>query len=631
MRRLAGLVLLGLLVLPSVASAIDDALLGALKRVEAVRIEGNRAIKDGAIKKVIKTGAGSFLGLRSPPLFRPDFLRSDAVTIQNLYIRKGFLDASVSARADSGDAPGRVIVTYTVHESTQVWVRAILFEPTDEVTFDELRRVTKQGVGEPYDPVQFALDRAALAQRFADDGYFPAITTRVARFGSAVELQYIVVRGPAYAVRDVAIAGLSAVDTAVVRREILFRPGDRFRRPRLIKSSERLYDTALFNSAEIEPVLADTVLGVLDLKVRVRERKPRWVEGGIGSGNSDRVRVSGQWGHRNLWGAGRSLTTGLSFGYLDPNRWRAHAEVAYTEPWVLGLRLKGQIKPLYDRTFQELGDHTFITSGFQLSSALVRDFPFARSQVSLSVDNAWARIEQRTTGTDSLEGVTTPYIRRWTLAFDQDVRDDRLDPRAGSLSRLAVQLAGSQSENEGPYFKFEAMRGVHVPNPGGGSFGVRLRAGLIASLGPGPKADEVLARVRPTERFYVGGSSSVRGYHENGIDGGSEGGRMLLNANFEWRIPVKGILSTALFLDGGNVWARLGDVRAQRLVRANGADGTYGAADMHWSVGTGLRVRTPIGPLRLDYAYRLRADESDLLAGRRLDRGGPSFSIGQIF
>jgi outer membrane protein insertion porin family len=537
----------------------------------------------------------------------------------------------VAAHADSGDAPGRVIVTYTVHESTQVWVRAIEFDATGVLSLDEVSRVTRLHVRDPYDPVQFALDRAALAQRFADEGYFPAITTRVARDDNAVDLKYEVVVGPVYAVRNVAISGIAAVDTAVVRREILFRPGDRFRRARLIKSSERLYDTALFNSAEIEPVLADTTLGVLDLRVRVRERKPRWVEGGIGSGNTDRVRVSGQWGHRNLWGAGRALTTGLSFGYLDPDRWRAHAEVAYTEPWVLGLRVKGQIKPLYDRTFQELGDHTFITSGFQLSSALVRDFPFAKSQVSLSVDNAWARIEQRTTGTDSLESVTTPYIRRWTLAFDQDVRDDRLDPRAGSLSRVAVQLAGSQSENQGPYFKFEGMRGVHVPNTGGGSVGIRLRAGLIAGIGAGPKADQVLARVRPTERFYVGGSSSVRGYHENGIDGGSEGGRLLLNANLEWRIPVKGILSTALFLDGGNVWARLGDVKPRRLVRANGADGTYGAADMHWSVGTGLRVRTPIGPLRLDYAYRLRADESDLVNDRTLDRGGPSFSIGQIF
>ena len=53
--------------------------------------------------------------------------------------------------------------------------------------------------------------------------------------------------------------------------------------------------------------------------------------------------------------------------------------------------------------------------------------------------------------------------------------------------------------------------------------------------------------------------------------------------------------------------------------------------DVHWSGGVGVHFITPIGPLRLDYAYRFAADESDLLAGRALERDGLHSAIGFMF
>ena len=230
MRALPALAALLVLFVPATARALDEELLGALKRVQQVRFEGNRSIKDGAIKKVIKTGAGSFLGLRSPPLFRPDFLKADVVTIQNLYIRHGFLGASVTARADSGDKASRVIVVFTVQESLQVRVRSIEFDTTFVLDRGEMRRATKLRAGEPYDPVQLALDREALAQAFAEEGYFPSITTLVTRDSLWADVRVAIKTGPRYRVRDIRIAGVSEVDTNVVRREIKFDTGDPFKR-----------------------------------------------------------------------------------------------------------------------------------------------------------------------------------------------------------------------------------------------------------------------------------------------------------------------------------------------------------------------------------------------------------------
>jgi len=643
-RALLALAAFLFLLAPAPASALDEELLGALKRVEKVRFEGNASVDDGAIKKVIKTGGSTFLGLRSPPLYRPDFLKSDAVTIQNLYIRHGFLDATVAARADSGSSANKVVVVFTVNESLQVRVRSLEFDSTGVIGRSTMRRETKLRVGAPYDPVQLALDRAALAERYAEDGYFPAITTSVTRDSGWVDLRYEIRVGPRYTVRNVTIAGVVEVDSNVVRREIQLEPKDTFKRERVIKSTERLYGTTLFNSAEVVPVLADTVNGVVDIDVKVRERKPRYIQGGVGSGNTEVIRFSGEWGHRNLWGQGRQLITKASYGYgyqkdnVPATLWNGHAEVTYVEPWLFGLRLRGQVTPLWDHTFTPLGASTFIEEGFQINGALVVDYPFSESQVSLSMENSWPTLTE--IQPDSIDEatnkapriiVTHPRVRRWTLAYAQDVRDDKLDPRRGSLTRYAVQYANTRSGQAGNYFKWETLNGLHFARRGGGSVGALIRLGFIHAAGSGPQGEDVLQRVDDIDRLHTGGGSSVRGYHENGIDDNGNGGRLLVNLNLEGRIPLKGILSTAIFLDGGNVWRHLSDVRFDRMFTPTGFDGTYGAADMHYAIGTGIRIRTPIGPVRFDYGYRLHKDESDVLANRDVARGRWHFAIGQIF
>jgi outer membrane protein insertion porin family len=646
---LVALAALGLLAMPRPAQAIDDELLGALKRVQAVRIEGNRAIKDGAIRKVIKTGAGSFLGLRSLPLYRPDFLRSDAITIRNLYARRGYLDASVAAQADSGNAPGHVIVTYTITEGPLVRVRSLDFDTTAALPPNAVRNATRLRAGQPYDPVQLALDRSALAERFADDGYFPTITSEVKRESLSVDIHYAIATGPEYRVRSLTVAGVREVDSSAVRREVLLAPNDPFRRKRLIKSSERLYDSGLFTSVEIEPVRADTVLGLLDLNVRVRERKPRWVEGGIGVGSQERVRLSGQWGTRNISGKGRALTAAATFGFFrlaqaDSTHfptdrreplYRARTAITLTEPWLLGARVRGSVTPSYERGFEVFSTRTFVQEAWGLSFGVSRDFTFTKSRVSLVLENTWttvAKFVEQAAG-DTLTPLIPDYSRRWTLAFDQDLRDDQLEPRQGSLTHLGTTLAGPTQAGLGRYLKFEGSTGLHVPSGTRGSFGVRLRAGYLAGIGAGPSGDDtLLTRVLLTDRFRTGGGSSVRGYHENGIDDGGGGGRLMLNANVEWRFPLKGILSGAAFLDGGNVWRRMVDVQLSRLFQAHGVDGSLTSSDMRWSVGGGVRIRTPIGPLRLDYGRRLRLDEVDVVrAGFKPDRGAWHFSIGQLF
>jgi outer membrane protein assembly complex protein YaeT len=615
------------------AHAAEDDLIGALKRVEAVRLEGNRAVSGGTLRKVLRTSGSDFLGLRGQPLFRPDFLRSDIVAIRTVYTRRGYLNAQATAAADSGSKPGRVVVTFRIVEGERFLVRSVTVDSSSQFPPDQLRRSLVLREGKAFDPVQVVLDREAIGALYAERGHFPTITTSVDTSSSAVDIRFAVHEGPAYRIGDIDVEGVQRVDTSAVRREILLAPGDLYRRNRLVESSERLNGSGLFTSVEIEPEAPDTLTRTVGLDVRVRERLPRRIEGGIGTGTVENIRVSGLWGHRNLSGDGKSLTATVSAG-SNGEEIRSKAELAFVEPWLLGRRTRGRVAVSVERDFDEYAERTYIQEAVGLQFGISRDYFSSRSRISLVLDNTWTRLAKviKDSETDTTEFRLAPYLPRLTLAYDQDRRDDPLHPRRGAINNLRVELAGVLEQDTGRYAKFEALSGIHLPLGTSTSLGFRLRGGVIRPVGGGPGgAAGTLSRVPATDRYYVGGTSTVRGYGENGIDAGGEGGVLLGVANVELRRDLKGPLGALLFVDGGNVWSDPRRVRIDGVFGTNGVDGSVGLDDVHWSYGVGLNLRTPVGPLRLDYARRLRIDESDVLAGLPPERDAFHFAIGFMF
>jgi outer membrane protein insertion porin family len=140
-------------------------------------------------------------------------------------------------------------------------------------------------------------------------------------------------------------------------------------------------------------------------------------------------------------------------------------------------------------------------------------------------------------------------------------------------------------------------------------------------------------------RYYLGGTSSVRGWSRNSLGPQRpsfdatgafrgyvpDGGRLSLSFNTEWRQDLPFInrrFGSALFFDGGQVWRSFDD---------------FNPLDFRFGAGAGLRYQSPIGPVRFDVGYKLNPDDVDLGRyngqdfGGRLARWGFYFSIGQAF
>src|SRR6185503_19654737 len=170
-------------------------------------------------------------------------------------------------------------------------------------------------------------------------------------------------------------------------------------------------------------------------------------------------------------------------------------------------------------------------------------------------------------------------------------------------------VAGGVLQGSARFLKFSGSATKYLPLRRRLILAMRLQAGYVNPFGHYEARSDTLHELDliPVEdRFVTGGASSVRGYFENEIgfrsappDSGVRGGEVLLLGSIEARFPLIWIIGGAVFLDAGNVWERPDDITLRRVFTVAGPEAGY--SDMRWSVGTGIRIATPVGPLRFDY------------------------------
>jgi len=225
-----------------------------------------------------------------------------------------------------------------------------------------------------------------------------------------------------------------------------------------------------------------------------------------------------------------------------------------------------------------------------------------------------------------------PQVRLSTVsaAVTRDTRDDPLEPQKGQFlaadATVAPRAIGSAVGFTKTFLQGFFFRNLGKPNlvfAGGARLGLaRALLRFVDTIDVNGNPQTVAVRDLPaSERFFAGGDTTIRGYALDSVGapatitpaGFPKGGDAEIVLNAELRVPIRGPVGGVVFVDGGNVFARVSDLDLLQL---------------RGSVGLGARYRSPIGPIRVDVGFKL---DRRLIGASLEPRYAIHLSIGQAF
>jgi outer membrane protein insertion porin family len=625
------------------------------REVRKVEIHGNRAFSAGKLRGFLRTRGSSFFKPWRHSPYRADFLRFDRITLQSYYRRRGYMGAVVdSVRTDPvrGNT-SKVDVHFFLSEGPLSRLRGMRLEGTAPLSEPDVRHVLKQEPGDPADITLIETDRQAVEDHYADLGYAAVQVRDSLEIDSVrVGVVYRIVPGLIAQLGQVGVEGVRKTRRRVVTRELTLHSGDVLSRKKLAASQQRIYDTGLYSDVVFERGDIDSVTRRADLHLTVRERKMAWVDAGLGYGTLDQLRLTSQWGHRNIGHEGIRFIVagrmGLRLTQPGPEQSKSRLgnrrlDASVSEPWIFGTRtlttLGGYAEQIVQTQTGTREQLLIPLSAYGASLAFRRDLSL--------ITHGTLSLEHRHVITDSTSLPLAPGVeqksystRRVGVSLERDTRLDPFDPKAGSDLIGNTVVAGGVLKGSARFTKFSAGATTYIPIRPRVTLALRAQAGYVTPFGSRPANGGDTLRdldlIPLEDRFQTGGASSVRGYFENELgyrivsadSAGLRGGAVLLLGSVEARFPLFWIFGGAVFMDAGNVWERPRDINLQRVFTVTGPGAGY--SDMRYTVGAGIRIGTPVGPLRFDYGWKLRRakpEEHDLSS----TRGTFHFSLGQAF
>ena len=403
-------------------------------------------------------------------------------------------------------------------------------------------------------------------------------------------LQFEIDEGDQVAFGNFFFPGDTGVTPNVLKREVDHLQASIYTPEKLNRVIQNLNSMGIFEPG-IRPQLKkptdiDIHPIVKDVSIPLQKQKPRAIGATVGYSTSDGPRGTISFSHFNLFSRNvrfRLRGRGGTRGYLY--------DTTLTEPWLLG-RTSGSLNFL-GRKLEEDDDVRALQGGISLSRKLSRIH-------RLNLEYSFRDLKD----TSIITAIRNPSTTVSSIRFlwRQDSRVPSLNPITGMLNEVTVEYAGGYLGGKSSFIKMITdTRHYQSLNERGFVLATALRLGVTTGLLGSSTVQQEDDRETDNgeelisfERFWAGGSTTVRGYEERGLGPeditGKHRGNVQLIFNTELRFPIFEPIQGILFFDTGNVWGTIEDVEYKWMPS---------------SVGVGLRLN--LGPLvgGIDYAVPL--------------------------
>ncbi|WP_396626620.1 outer membrane protein assembly factor [Luteitalea sp.] len=443
-----------------------------------------------------------------------------------------------------------------------------------------------------------------------------------------VSLFVIAEPGPVSTFGRITVRGNDGVSDGRVKSLLSMKEGQQFRISRVVDSQRRLYNREIFQFVSVNAEPTGPIGAPVPVEVVLTQAKPRRLSFTPGYGSEEKARITTTLRHLNFFGGARTAQATLRWSSLDRG-FRVNVEEPSLFRRGISMSVGGQYWYANEPAYQLTSKGGRVTFAKQRE----RSDPVRRHQslttLSVTFVNEYedytvseAALEDPAFYDDLIALGLNPNTGRGkgqliALAVDlnRNTTPNLIDARSGYLLQAHVEQAGQWLPGDYNYREYTVeARKYYTLGPL--VLAGRARAGTI-------EADGLLARNVPFfKRYFLGGSASLRGWGRFEVSpltltGNPIGGHSLFESSGEIRIPAFGQFSLVAFVDAGNVWYESFDINLD---------------DLRVDVGPGIRYRTPIGPVRVDFGYQLTPVDGLLINGEPEPRRWRlHFSIGQAF
>ncbi|MDD5674199.1 MAG: BamA/TamA family outer membrane protein [Chitinivibrionales bacterium] len=571
--------------------------------VKSVHFTGNTYISSADLLSGMDTRPS---GLFHAVKFSPSLLNADLEEIASLYRDKGFLDISVKAGDISREqASRRVTVSIVINEGAQTCIDSAAIRgatPFDEAA---LKRFIASKAHAPYSAAGLLYDQQTLRDSLAARGYALGAVDRIDSVDSVAHratVTFVIDQGPPVLSGPLVVNGAKKLHPVIIKRGVTFAPGDTVTTAKIQRSMRQLYETGMFKYVQISIPVADSAQarrssGSLSLPVLVNIEESDFyrLQGGVGYGTYEGVRLSLQTSYGNVLGLGRTIALDGKYSRLIQG-----LHLTYAVPWLFLLPPSAAVELFGEH-------HNEVTFTGYLEGSTWSLFAKTPWNLGYRVFTTFEWVQgvaiqpQESTFTSMIPGNNT---QSFGVGFTYDIRDNILDASKGLFLTTDAEVAGLIGAGTNHFYKVMADLRGYYPLAHFLDAACAATAAYINGYGVDKNV------VPPQELLYAGSQTirPVRGYAPGGV-GDAVGGRLALVLTImELRFAIAKWLKIAGFADAGYVWT---------------AAPLFSARDLRFTAGPGIRIRTPVGFLSADMGVRLN--------GPTKGNTGFSVSIGEPF
>jgi outer membrane protein insertion porin family len=553
--------------------------------VKEIAIRGNAVFTAKEIKKqMLLREPGWF---KSHP-FQEDLLDKDIENLRDRYLSDGYLSVAVNQNTDRSNDDRTAVVNIEIVEGPQTRTGKISFDGNTAFTTAELQHTISLKQDAPYNERLVDEDKYRILMMYSNKAYLYArVDAEKSPHDGTVDVSYRITEDLPVSIGKIILRGNLRTRDEVIMRELLVKPGDAYDYGAILRSQQRIYRFGFFRVARFDPVHPGEKEYSKDMLFTVDERPAGAVEIGVGYGDLDRLRGFAEVSHRNLWGTARY--TSLRFEQSDILK---RAIFNFHEPWFLGRNLEGKFSLVWsdsERLNSDTREIYYKTRKTVASFGVEKTYRNLKPSLTYQFENV--------VNYDVLQAAQlTPddsgrvLVSSLSPALIWDLRDDVFNPKKGALYGIVLKEALRELWSQADFSKLTVQGSWFLPLDTT-IVALSARAGMAW-----PFRDT--AEVPIHERFYVGGSTTVRGFRQDAVgpsvvgpDGEPipTGGSSMMVLNLELRMHPGEGFGIVLFTDAGNVWT------GQEI----------DIKDLRSSYGAGIRYGTPVGPLRIDYGHKI--------------------------